>query len=93
MKVPPAPRTLQLGKKRGPEIDAHDTVFRYNGPIKVGPGRKCSKYKTMEFNSRIEGLNYVEGHFEHFLPSPASRWAVVQHVEPGFKALETIICS
>ena len=24
-----------LGKKRGPEIDAHDTVFRYNGPIKV----------------------------------------------------------
>ena len=24
-----------LGKKRGPEIDAHDTVFRYNGPIKA----------------------------------------------------------
>ena len=23
-----------LGKKRGPEIDAHDTIFRYNGPIK-----------------------------------------------------------
>uniref|UniRef100_A0A7S0N8T3 Peptidase C1A papain C-terminal domain-containing protein n=1 Tax=Pyramimonas obovata TaxID=1411642 RepID=A0A7S0N8T3_9CHLO len=24
-----------LGKRRGPEIDAHDTVFRYNGPIKA----------------------------------------------------------
>jgi len=36
----------------------------------VGPGRKCSKYQMMEFDSRIEGLKCVEGHFEHFLPGP-----------------------
>ncbi len=38
--------------------------------LKVGPGRKCSNYETMELNSRIEGLLRVEEHFEHFLPGP-----------------------
>ena len=27
----------------------------------------------MDFNSRIEGLECVEGYFEHFLPSPSRR--------------------
>jgi len=36
----------------------------------VRPGRKCSKYQMLEFNSRIDGLECVEGRFEHFLPSP-----------------------
>ncbi len=27
----------------------------------------------LEFDSRIEGLNCVEGYFEHFLPGPSAR--------------------
>ena len=47
-----------------------DAIEAGEMPLMVGPGRKCSKYRTMEFNSRIEGLECVERHFEHFLQSP-----------------------
>ena len=43
------------------------------GKEKVGPGRKCSKCQMMEFNSRIDGLECAERHFQHFLPSPKRR--------------------
>jgi hypothetical protein len=39
-----------LGKKRGPEIDAHDTVIRYNGPMKAytrDVGSKVTQTNTM----------------------------------------------
>ena len=55
---------------------------------KVGPGRKCSKCQTMGINSRIDGLECVEGHFEHFLAKPygkadneALRAELVQHAD------------
>jgi len=56
-----------LPQRVGGDVD--DVVELGRG---LGPGRKCSKYQMMEFNSRIDGLNYVEGHFEHFLPSPTA---------------------
>ena len=43
------------------------------GETAVGPSRRCSKCQMMEFNSRIDGLTRIEGHFEHFLPGPIRR--------------------
>ena len=42
----------------------------------------------MGFNSRIEGLECVEGHFEHFLPSPAVALAAAAASEAALKADE-----
>ena len=37
---------------------------------RLGPGRKCSKHQGLAFNSGNDGLKWIEGYFEHFLPSP-----------------------
>ena len=31
--------------------------------LEVGPGRNCSKHHRLEFDSRNEGLKWVEGYF------------------------------
>ena len=46
-------------------------TLRSSAAHTLGPGRKCSKHHRLVFNSRNEGLEWVEGYFEHFLPSPA----------------------
>mmetsp|Transcript_11871 Transcript_11871/g.16087 ORF Transcript_11871/g.16087 Transcript_11871/m.16087 type:complete len:513 (-) Transcript_11871:66-1604(-) len=51
-----------LGKKRGPEIDSHDTVFRYNGPIKAYSRDIGSKGDVYYWKQRRDEKQYgVEG--------------------------------
>ena len=59
---------------------ATDAAAASDAKAQVGPARKCSKHKMMEFNSTIEGFQCVEGHFEQFLPGPKFGWYVEEDV-------------